>query len=301
MFFETAGIDVAPWIPPLVAFAVSFVASMAGLSGAFLLLPFQMSVLGYVHPSVSATNQLFNIVAIPSGVWRFIKEGRMVWPLTMVVVIGTMPGVIIGAVIRVLYLPDPLHFKVFVGMVLLYIGFRMIRELLGPKKDVAEGANGEGDDFTTTVLFWNLREMAYTFRGRTHRFSVPGISFMSFIVGIIGGIYGIGGGAIIAPFFVSFYGLPIYTIAGATLMGTFVTSVTGVLFYQGMAPFFPTMHIAPDWGLGLLFGLGGIAGIYMGARCQKFMPERGLKWLLCLVLLGTAGKYIAGFVLHLLA
>ena len=56
-----------------------------------------MTFLGYTHPSVSATNQLFNIVAIPSGVYRYWKEGRMVWPLTAVVVIGTLPGVFIGA------------------------------------------------------------------------------------------------------------------------------------------------------------------------------------------------------------
>ena len=70
MMFSTAGIEVAWWVPPMTAFAISLGTSMGGVSGAFLLLPFQMSVLGYVHPSVSATNQLFNVVAIPSGVWR---------------------------------------------------------------------------------------------------------------------------------------------------------------------------------------------------------------------------------------
>ncbi|MEW6673541.1 MAG: TSUP family transporter, partial [Thermodesulfobacteriota bacterium] len=84
MFFETAGIEVSPWLPPLVAFIISFFTSKGGVSGAFLLLPFQMSFLGYTHPSVSATNQLFNIVAIPSGVYRYYREGRMVWPLTWV-------------------------------------------------------------------------------------------------------------------------------------------------------------------------------------------------------------------------
>ena len=64
MFFQTAGIEVEPWIPPLIAFAISFFTSMGGVSGAFLLLPFQLSFLGYTTPSVSATNQLFNIVAI---------------------------------------------------------------------------------------------------------------------------------------------------------------------------------------------------------------------------------------------
>ena len=39
---------------------------------------------------------------------------------------------------------------------------------------------------------------------------------------------GIGGGAIMAPFFVSVFGLPVYTVAGAALMGTLITSVAGV-------------------------------------------------------------------------
>ncbi len=136
MFFETAGIEVAPWIPPLVAFVISFFTSTGGLSGAFLLLPFQMSFLGYTAPSVSATNHLFNIVAIPSGVYRYIREGRMVWPLTWAVVVGTLPGVLIGAIVRIRYLPDPADFKFFVALVLLYIGVRMLRDLL--RRDSAD-------------------------------------------------------------------------------------------------------------------------------------------------------------------
>jgi uncharacterized membrane protein YfcA len=50
---------------------------MGGISGAFLLLPFQMSVLGYTNPSVSATNQFYNVVATPGGVWRlYLDSGR---------------------------------------------------------------------------------------------------------------------------------------------------------------------------------------------------------------------------------
>jgi uncharacterized membrane protein YfcA len=131
MYFETAGIEVAPWIPPLVALVVSFFTSMGGVSGAFLLLPFQMSVLHFTSPSVSATNFVFNIIAIPSGVYRFIKEGRMAWPLTWVVILGTLPGVFIGYYLRILYLPDPRTFKLFVGCVLLYIGVRLLYEITG--------------------------------------------------------------------------------------------------------------------------------------------------------------------------
>lgn len=77
-------------------------------------------------------------------------------------------------------------------------------------------------------------------------------------MGIIGGVYGIGGGAIIAPFCVTFFGLPIYTVAGAALMGTFLTSIAGVGYYSGIAPIYEHlgMAVAPDWLLGFLFGVG---------------------------------------------
>ncbi|MBW2435813.1 MAG: sulfite exporter TauE/SafE family protein, partial [Deltaproteobacteria bacterium] len=58
-------------------------------------------------------------------------------------------------------------------------------------------------------------------------------------------------------------GLPVYTIAGATLMATFVTSIAGVVFYAGIAPLFAYtgLSIVPDWTLGALFGAGGFLGL----------------------------------------
>jgi len=53
---------------------------------------------------------------------HYIKEGRMAWPLTWVVILGTLPGVFIAYFIRVLYLPDPGTFRLFVGCVPLFIG-----------------------------------------------------------------------------------------------------------------------------------------------------------------------------------
>ncbi|MBF0227819.1 MAG: sulfite exporter TauE/SafE family protein, partial [Desulfobacterales bacterium] len=129
MLFPISGVEINPLVPPIVSFCISFFTSMGGISGAFLLLPFQMSFLGYTTPSVSATNQLYNIVAIPSGVYRYFKEGRMVWPLMWVVIVGTLPGVLIGAIMRVKYLPDPKNFKIFAGVVLMYIGLKLVYDL----------------------------------------------------------------------------------------------------------------------------------------------------------------------------
>jgi len=296
MYFPIAGIEVSPVVPPLTAFVVSFFTSMGGISGAFLLLPFQMSVLGYTNPSVSATNQFYNVVAIPSGVYRYIREKRMVWPLTLAVAAGTLPGVFIGAYVRVVWLPDPKQFKLFAAAVLLYIGVRLIRDLVKPAaKPAAAGAGSAARPFEVRVLEFSTRRIAYDFQGETHSCPTLGIFLLSFVVGIIGGAYGIGGGAIIAPFFVAWFRLPVHTISGATLMGTFLTSVAGVVFYMLIAPLFPQQSVAPDWMLGLLFGLGGMAGMYCGARCQKHVPAKAIKWLLGAIIVGTALSYVAQY------
>jgi uncharacterized membrane protein YfcA len=317
MEFPVSGVTVHPLLPPLVAFVISFFTSMGGVSGAFLLLPFQMSVLGFTSPSVSATNQLFNVVAIPSGVLRYIREGRMVWPLTWVVIAGTLPGVLVGVFVRVRWLPDPRSFKLFAGMVLLYIGVRLARQVIetGPRgvgHETAEEkfqslvaaysrrietdiAAGREEIPRVSVRRFGLGRIEYEFYGEVYDFPTFGIFALSLVVGIVGGVYGIGGGAIMAPFFITVFRLPIYTVAGAALMGTFITSVAGVFFYQAIAPFYPDVTIAPDWALGVLFGLGGAAGMYLGARAQKFVPARAIKAMLGLVVLFTAAKYVVGF------
>lgn len=298
ILFHTSQVETFIWLPPLVAFCVSFFTSMGGISGAFILLPFQMSVLGYTAPSVSGTNQLFNIIAIPSGVYRYIKEKRMVWPLTWCVVIGTLPGVLVGAWIRIEYLTDPTTFKFFAGLVLCYIGTRLAKDLF-KKKDHTPQPGGAQDkqNFTVTKATFSLKKVSFIFDGITYSFSTPGVFLLCAIVGIIGGVYGIGGGAIIAPFLITFFGMPVYIIAGATLMGTFITSVAGVIFYQILAQFYPTVSVSPDYALGLLFGLGGFAGMYLGAKCQKYVPAHLIKLILCLSILFVAGKYVLGFLL----
>jgi len=315
--FPVSGVETNILIPPLVALVVSFFTSMGGISGAFLLLPFQMSFLNFTSPSVSATNFVYNIVAIPSGVYRYLKEGRMAWPLTWVVIAGTLPGVFIGYYIRILYLPDPRAFKLFVGCVLLYIGVRLFYEITGTAKagklkmkaledrfrdrakqikdqQKSRVASGLPPEAIVKTISASLKKVEYEFWGERFSFSTPAMFLLAFIVGIIGGTYGIGGGAIIAPFCVAVFHLPVYTVAGAALMGTFLTSVLGVLFYS-VIPAKGGMVTSPDWLLGFLFGAGGFIGIYLGARFQKFVPQKLIKLMLGTIIVLLALRYISQF------
>lgn len=322
LLFPVSGVEVHPLIPPLVAFVVATCTAPAGVSGAFLLLPFQVSVLGFVSPAVSPTNLIYNIIAIPGGLSRYIRDGRMAWPLTAVVIMGTLPGVFIGAWLRIRYFLDPATFKLFVGLVLLYLGVRLLYETSGRylkskaqmqavnqkfqqrvrdlkaehRSRVAEGLPPEA---VVQTQSWSLRRIEYTFWGETFSFSTATIFVLSLVVGVIGGVYGIGGGAIVAPFVVSVLGLPIYTVAGAALAGTLLTSVAGVAFFYGLGLTAVGSQVAvtPDWTLGLLFGVGGFLGTYCGARLQRYLPERLIRGVLGAIVTGVALQYITQFFL----
>lgn len=316
MTFPVSGVETAIWVPPLVACVVSFFTSIGGLSGAFLLLPFQVSVLGFTNLAVTPTNLVFNVVGIPSGVYRYIREGRMAWPLAWNIIAGTLPGLFVGGVIRIRYLPDPRSFKLFAGAVLFYMGVRMVfQSISSRKKNDSSGSTMERmlrerhkrgasldrkdtDRQVIRTVSWSLYCTEYEFYGTRFRFNTMGLFAMSLLVGIVGGIYGIGGGAIIAPFIVSFFGLPVHTIAGATLMGTCVTSVGGVIFYTLMDIYLQNpggSSVAPDWTLGLLFGVGGFVGMYLGAGAQKYVPSAIIKPALALVLTSIGLRYILAY------
>ncbi|WP_027364542.1 sulfite exporter TauE/SafE family protein [Desulfotruncus alcoholivorax] len=320
MYFPVSGVEINPLIPPLVAFIVSSITASAGVSGAFLLLPFQVSVLHFTSPSVSPTNLIYNIVAIPGGLYRYIKEGRMARPLTWVVVVGTLPGVFLGSWVRIKYLPDPRSFKLFMGGVLLYLGIKIVTEFTGgSKKQKAQNkaleqkfkervaqikaesnkkiAAGLPADAIVKTKSFSLSKIEYEFWGETYSFSTMTIFTLALAVGLIGGIYGIGGGAIIAPFCVSILGLPVYTVAGAALAGTFLTSIAGVVFYTilAMTAVGASANVAPDWALGALFGVGGLLGTYCGAYIQKYLKENIVKVIMAALILFLALQYIIQF------
>jgi uncharacterized membrane protein YfcA len=311
--FEQSGVTTWLFLPPLVMFVISFFAAMGGVSGAFLLLPFQISVLGYSAPSVSATNHVYNAGAIPSGVWAYIREKRMLWPLAWTVTAATLPGVLIGAWMRIAYLPNPTHFKIFAGIVLLYIGARLSHDVIrgvGAKDAGARPATSATSGgapgpetmghpkapLTVTDARLSMRRGSFKLAGEEYTFSTPVVFLISLVVGVTGGIYGIGGGAIMAPLFVTLFRLPVYAIAGAALLGTFVTSAAAVVFYHVLAFQNPELSVSPDWPLGLLFAAGGIPGLYLGARFQRRMPARFIKSILCVFVFFMAIRYVAGLI-----
>jgi uncharacterized membrane protein YfcA len=241
---------------------VATVTGPVGVSGAVFLLPIQLSVLAVPNPAVTPTNLLFNIVSIPGALVRYRRRALLRSPLTTVLLTGTLPGVVIGAIIRVYLIPGPLIFRLLVAALLFPLGswlcLRTMREPFGPDA-----------------------------RPPSNHF----IAILALGVGVVGGIYGIGGGSLLSPILVGRV-IPLATVAPAALTSTFVTSVAGAITYVVLALTSVSHDIAPDWFIGVICGLGGLCGGYLGAHLQPVLPEKALRVGLGVLAIVTALLYV---------
>ena len=58
------------------AYLIAALATPAGISGAVLLLPFQVSILGTPSPSVTPTNLRYNVIATPGALYQYLRQGQ---------------------------------------------------------------------------------------------------------------------------------------------------------------------------------------------------------------------------------
>jgi uncharacterized membrane protein YfcA len=153
---------------------------------------------------VTPTNLLYNVVATPGALYRYWRQHQTGGGLTGLLLAGTVPGIIAGSVIRVELLPGPQAFEIVIAVLLVPLGSWL-----------AANVRPEGD-----TTWWAI--------------TTPQILALAVAVGTVGGIYGIGGGSILAPILIA-AGTSPRKVAPATLASTFVTSVVGVITFIVLA------------------------------------------------------------------
>jgi len=184
----------------------------------------------WVPPAVTPTNLLYNVVSTPGALYRYRRQHQTGGRLALTLMAGTLPGVIAGSVIRVELVPGPRIFDLMVSGLLLPLGIWLV---------ATPAARDRAPD------------------GPARRIPVPVLVVLAVVTGCVGGIYGIGGGAILSPVLIG-SGRPASEVAPATLASTFVTSLGGVLTFTLLS-----LHhapVAPNWPTGIAPGIGGIAG-----------------------------------------
>jgi uncharacterized protein len=239
---------------------IAMVTTPVGVSGAVFLLPAQLSLLNVPSPAVTPTNLLFNVVAVPGALVRYRRQNAARSPLARQLLVGTIPGVVVGAVIRVFVVPGGTVFRVLIAVFLLPLGIWLLAKPTPTK------------------------QASYRLIG--HRST----SAFALGAGLIGGIYGIGGGSLLAPVLVA-GGYAIEEVAPAALLSTFVTSCVGAMAYV-VLDLIGQANAAPHWAIGIACGSGGLVGGYLGAGLQGRVPRTALRRALGAVAAALALVYL---------
>ncbi len=245
------------------AYGIAVTTTPAGISGAVLLLPFQVSVLGTPSPAVTPTNLLYNVIAAPGALYRYRRQHQTGGRLALLLTAGTLPGVLAGSVIRVELIPGPKIFGLVVSAVLLPLGAWLAATRPARPADAARPPR---------------------------RIPSPVLAGLACVVGCVGGIYGIGGGSILSPILIVTGRAPA-DVAPAALASTFVTSIAGVATFTILS----ARHlgsVAPDWPVGIALGLGGLAGAYTGARIQGRLPDTLIRRIVGILVIAIGARYL---------
>jgi uncharacterized membrane protein YfcA len=203
------------------------------------------------------------VVATPGALYRYWRQHQTGGRLALVLIAGTLPGVIAGSVIRVELLPGPRVFDLVVAAVLVPLGTWLA--LTRPTRP-------QDPDRPARLI------------------PVPVLVILAAAVGCVGGIYGIGGGSILAPILIGSGRRPA-EVAPAALASTFVTSVAGVITFTILS-IHQQGSVAPDWPTGVALGVGGLAGAYTGARIQSRLPDVLIRRLVGILVVAIGARYL---------
>jgi uncharacterized membrane protein YfcA len=282
MFLTLAGIDQSVFWPGIVllGFLIGFLSGTFGIGGGFLLTP----LLRYVFdvPFETAIGSSLCVVAISSitGVFVHYRKGNVSIKLAVALICSSVPGVEVG--IRILtflktlslqgvYNLTPKSFDFILGiafiLLLLFSTTLIILDVIRMSQRII------------TPVFRDIKNYRITFfthwykiknkTGSVHHDSLNLIFIIifGFIVGILSGLLGVGGGVIVTPVLVSLIGLPSLLVIGTSLFQLSITGSVGAILH--------TVRGHTDLLLVLLIASTSIVGSIAGSRLASKI--RGIK------------------------
>ncbi|MBL7765092.1 MAG: sulfite exporter TauE/SafE family protein [Chitinophagaceae bacterium] len=115
--------------------------------------------------------------------------------------------------------------------------------------------------------------------------SIAGIIVIGIVAGVLSSMVGIGGGIVIVPALVLFFGLSQHTAQGTTLamLSVPVSLVAALTYYKkGMV----------DWRIALLLCIGFVVGGYFGSKVAVNIDGGIIKKVFAVVLILIALKFL---------
>ena len=222
--------------------AVGAFGTLIGAGGGFLLVPLLLLLFRVPHTTAVGTSLALVFLNAASGTVAYLRQRRVDLSLGWKFALATVPGAILGAFVsRAL---STTTFSLVFGVVLLAIA--------------AVLASGRTMEPSRRADLRRLVDLG----GETHAYAVDawkGVA-VSFVVGFMSSVLGIGGGIVHVPFLIVVLSLPVHV---ATATSHFVL---GISSFVGASTFWALGDV--DVRITLLMGAGILIGAQLGARAS---------------------------------
>lgn len=284
--FPVAGVGASALHLVAMGFVTGYAMAVVGQASGTFTLAYCASVLGFNGVGLSPTTLVvtfLNPFGALMGFWRARQ-----WNLDMAIwlCIGAVLGAPLGPLARVYGLSDPVPFKALIGVALVITAVQLCIEV-SPwylRRAARQRAfktkfdrSGLPPDFRIATLERSLKRVRIGYWGQEATLGTPAMVLIGFVVGVAGSTLGIGGGFLLVPILVIAYGLPLYVVVAASIPYVIVLSLAGLFGYLVALPWLTGASIVPDWGFALFVAAGAIAGSWLAAKTQRFIPEVYLK------------------------
>ncbi|WP_338471916.1 sulfite exporter TauE/SafE family protein [Niallia sp. XMNu-256] len=245
------------------------IGSLVGLGGGIVIVPalLYLGTTGFLTeatPQIAAGTSLLVIIftGLSSSI-SYYKQKRVDIKTGLILFIGGGPGGMVGAWVNKQLNAD--HFSLGFGLFMIFISIvLMYKDKLPPLKRTSERG------VWRTFIDPDGKEYTYGFQ--------PVIAIpIAFIVGFLGGLLGIGGGALMVPSLILLFHFPAHIAVATSMLLLFFTSLTSSITHIWLG------HIIWLYALALIPGawLGGT----LGAKINQKLPSKAIIILLRLVLI----------------
>jgi len=264
-----------PWLV-LLGLAIGVLSGLLGVGGGVLMTP-ALHILGMSMPMAVATTLTQMVGASLSGSIKHFRNKNVSLPLALVFGVPGMFGMHSGRSIMAAWSLEP-HADdslSWLYMVLMaYLGLSMLLKLL--RKDQPSKSSPS--------KAWWTRGPQWRLKAHPHPIPLLAAAFVGFLVGILSGLTGLGGGFFYIPAFVFLGGCTIKEAVGTSLATVFLSSLYGAIAY-GVTGFsnIPTA---------LLLMVGAIAGAQLGASLAHRSKNESLQLLFVILIFAALGSML---------
>ncbi|KGP72527.1 sulfite exporter TauE/SafE family protein [Pontibacillus yanchengensis] len=255
----------------IIGFFTAFIGSIAGIGGGTILVPSLLFLNHFLDSFSWVTPQkivgISLIVMVFTGLSStisYLKSKRIDYKSGVVFLVGSIPGGILGSWLNQFIEVKP--FTLLFGILMIIVSSLFFLR----KRETKPQAHRKGSLYVHRSIELD---------GHTYHYSIPILlgALMAFGVGILSGLFGIGGGSLMVPAMILLFRVPPHIATATSMFMIFFMSLLSSTTHILLG------HVA--WFYTLLFIPGAWVGGTLGAKVNQRMKSETIVWTLRILLI----------------